>query len=184
MIATVVAAFEHDPAFRFFFPDHSDYLGQASTFVGYLFDKRVRHQTVWMTDGAEAVALWSPPGAGPHAAESGAAQPAELRAAMLAAIGPAAAERLQRYDAEVDGGLPRDEPYWYLGILALHPNRRGSGLARRVMDESVDYVQQDQGTAYLETTNSANVAYYQRHGWTLTETIDTSDGLSVSFLRH
>ena len=51
VITTVVAAFVDDPAFRYFFPDDATYAGHAADFAGYLFDKRVRHGSVWLVEG-------------------------------------------------------------------------------------------------------------------------------------
>jgi GNAT superfamily N-acetyltransferase len=61
VVATIVAAFVNDPAFRFFFPDDATYDRYAAAFAGYLFDRRVRRGTVWMAAGGAVVALWEKP---------------------------------------------------------------------------------------------------------------------------
>jgi len=42
------------------------------------------------------------------------------------------------------------------------------------MGAGVQIVRTNNGVAYLETTNPANVAYYQGAGWRLTATIDAT----------
>ena len=81
VVATVVAAFDRDPAFRYFFDD-ADFAAQAATFAGYLFDKRVSRNTVWMVGKAFAVSLWDGPDAeDPHAGRARQSRPG--RAARL-----------------------------------------------------------------------------------------------------
>jgi GNAT superfamily N-acetyltransferase len=183
VITTVVAAFRADPAFRFFFPNDDDYDRQAGLFAGYLFDKRVRHDSVWVTDHLEAASLWSPPA---HLAEdpSGrlATEEARLRQIMLEAIGEASASRLAAYDGAVDSVLPDGSPYWYLGVLALHPEHTGTGLGRAVMQAGVDHARSSNGTAFLETSNPQNVGYYERFGWTVFAQVDTDVPLEIWLL--
>lgn len=181
VVATVVAAFVRDPAFRFFFPDDAAYPQQAAAFVGYLFDKRLRDATVWMHGDGSAVALWSPPGTNPH--RDAPPDVLRLRAAMIDAIGPDAAGRLGEYDAAVSGALPTAEAYWYLGVLACLPARAGSGLGSAVMRVGMGEARSQGTPAYLETTNPANVGYYERAGWRVTATIPDALPVSVWVLR-
>jgi ribosomal protein S18 acetylase RimI-like enzyme len=170
VVATVVAAFANDPAFRFFFPDVDRYELQATRFVQYLFDKRVSHRTVWTTANCEAVALWSPPGNDPHAAPSH--DVARMQAALHEAIGGEASNRLHLYDNAVRGSMPESEPYWYLGVLGADPAYHGQGFGFAVMRAGMAHAQLHNGVSYLETTNPNNVAYYQRNGWEITNTIE------------
>lgn len=180
VIETVVAAFARDPAFRYFFPDDERYGDQASSFVGYLFDKRIGHGTVWVTDDCAATALWSPPD---HMlTDDHRRRAADLGAAMTMQVGPEATARLNTYDAVVDRGLPA-QPFWYLGILAAHPTRAGRGLGKTVMDAGLEHVRVVGGTAILETTNPSNPAYYQRWGWEVIQTVESDTPSTVWILR-
>ncbi|MGE0309525.1 MAG: GNAT family N-acetyltransferase [Acidimicrobiia bacterium] len=181
VVSTVVASFVADPAFRHFFPDDSTYRACATSFVEYLFDKRVEHSSVWVTPGCEAVALWSPPASAITEEQRSAAE--HRRREMIAAVGPDAAARLARYDETVDAALPVDGDFWYLGILACHPDHAGSGLGRHVLDAGIRHVRSLGATAYLETTNPANVGYYQRAGWVEATRIDTGEPSAIWVLR-
>jgi len=173
VVSTVVAAFRRDPAFRFFFPDDRDYADHAETFVAYLFDKRVEHRTIWMTDRAEAVALWSPP----TATES-----AQFPDHVAAALGADAVARLEQYETAVYDELP-PEPHWYLGVLATNPAHAGEGLGRQVMAVGLDAARSDGSPALLETTNPANVGLYESVGWRVASTIEVAT-LDVRIMRH
>jgi GNAT superfamily N-acetyltransferase len=169
IVETVVAAFVNDPAFRYFFGVDDGYSVKASAFVGYLFDKRIVHNTVWVTDACEAVSLWSPPD---HMfTDDQRAITQELYANMQSAVGNQAARNLEIYDAMVEAGLP-EEPHWYLGILAAHPTRAGKGSGRAVMEAGLAHVRANNGLAVLETTNARNPDYYRRNGWEVIATIE------------
>ncbi len=177
LVATAVAAFANDPALRHFFPDQR-YAQQATAFFGYLFDKRVEHGTVWVTEHCEATAMWSPPATTISADDHHRA--AESYAAMEAVVGDDAAQRLTAYNDQVDQQLPADNAYWYLGVLATHPDHGGRGYGAKVMRSGLDNAT---GAAFLETTNPANVGYYERLGWTVTASI-TTHALPIWILRH
>jgi GNAT superfamily N-acetyltransferase len=177
VVATAVAAFANDPALRHFFPDER-YPQQAEAFFGYLFDKRVGHGTVWVTERCEATAMWSPPANSVSADNHQRA--AESYAAMEAAVGADAAQRLRVYNDEVDEHLPGDGSCWYLGVLATHPDQTGHRYGAKVMRESLDQIA---GPAFLETTQPANVNYYESLGWTVTASI-TTHALPIWVLRN
>ncbi len=177
VVATVVAAFRHDPAFRFFFPDDETYEKNAAAFSGYLFDKRVDHRTIWMMEQASAVAMWSPPAAP-------GIEPADAAAAQTEALGSAggAAERIEHYETIVGEALP-ETPHWYLGILATHPDHAGRRLGRAVMRDGLARARTDGVPAILETTRADNVALYRRAGWSVEQELVVDD-LDVWILSH
>jgi ribosomal protein S18 acetylase RimI-like enzyme len=164
VVATAVAAFVNDPALRHFFPGEG-YAQQATAFFGYLFDKRVDLATVWVTDRCESAAMWSPPANTMSADDHDRA--AASYEAMETVVGADAARRLRVYNDLVDQHLP-DSMYWYLGVLATHPDHTGRGLGATVMQAGLDHAN---GAAFLETTNPANLGYYERNGWTITAVV-------------
>ena len=150
VVATVVAAFAADPAYRYFFPDDGTYDEYATRFTEFLFDRRVPLGSVWIAAGGSVAALWDPPD---KPARSG--RP-DLPADVLA--------RIDRYDATVHPLLPAS-PHWYLGVLATHPDQAGRRWGRRVMAAGVTTAHAEGVPAYLETTNPSNVDLYEREGW-------------------
>jgi GNAT superfamily N-acetyltransferase len=166
VIETVVAAFEDDPALRFFFPDRDEYLSEAPAFVGHLFDHRVGLGTVWVVDGGSAVAMWNPPNAG--------------YAEITAGLSTEALERLDRFDAAVHAALPA-QPYWYLGLLATHPDHAGKQWGRLAMAEGLSRAEADGLAAVLETATETNVRIYTDRGWRVLETLRV-DAVEVSVM--
>jgi GNAT superfamily N-acetyltransferase len=150
VVETFMAAFEADPALRYFFPDE-EYAAHGSAFAGWLFDRRVGAGTVWVADDGAAIALWDGP-----------ARPDRVAPAPTLPRGPQ--ERLDAYDAAVHHHLPTTA-HWYLGVLATHPDRAGQRLGRAVMAAGLAEAARDGLPAYLETTNPNNVEIYRRAGW-------------------
>jgi GNAT superfamily N-acetyltransferase len=156
VIETVVAAFDRDPAFRYFF-DSEDFAAQAATFAGYLFDRRVTRETVWVVGQAFAASLWDGPEQDPPAH-------LDLPEKVLA--------RLEAYHEAVQGSIPQT-PHWYLGVLATHPGHAGRRLGRLAMQAGLDLAARDGLPAYLETTNPGNVELYRRSGWEVTRAVES-----------
>lgn len=175
VVDTIVRAFAADPAFGWFFADRYDEL--APLFAGYLFDVRVGRHGVWMIGDAQAVALWNPPdgserGPDPHPDRDG------LQARLRDQLEPEAWERLEAYERPVAEAIT-DDPHWYLGILATHPDHRGRRLGRAVAEPGLEQAHRDGVPAVLETTNPDNVRVYESAGWEVTATLDPVPGLTV-----
>jgi ribosomal protein S18 acetylase RimI-like enzyme len=171
VVRTFVAAFVDDPALRFFFPSDPTYPRLASAFAGWLFDKRVRRGTVRVIGGGASVAMWDPP-----------LDVSQTGTSYALNLPPDALKRVAAYDAAVDAILP-ETPYWYLGVLATHPDHAGQGWGRTVMAEGLRRAARDGVPAYLETSSQRNVEIYQRAGWETVASIPV-DALDVRVMRH
>jgi GNAT superfamily N-acetyltransferase len=178
VVDTVVAAFRADPAFRYFFPDETSFDDQAATFAGHLFDRRVPLGTVWVVEGGSAVAMWDAPGEDPADPVSTLHLPPDSRA------------RLKHFDAVVGAALPVT-PFWYLGVLATHPDHAGRRWGRSLMAAGLDRASVTGLPAYLETANPRNVDLYRGVGWELVTSAVVGDdqrgsdpGLPVWVMRH
>ncbi len=169
VVATVVAAFVADPAFRYFFPDDATYERHAAAFAGWLFDKRVATGTAWVAEGGAAVAMWDPPSA-------------TLTEWPPSPLPAEETERLQAYDRSVHSMIPR-EPHWYLGVLATHPDHAGRRLGRAVMAAGLARAAEAGLPSVLETTNPGNVELYSRSGWEVLHRVDV-DQLAVWVMKH
>ena len=66
-------------------------------------------------------------------------------------------------------------PHWYLQGLGTDPPRQGEGLASAALVPVLERCDREQAAAYLESTKERNVAFYERHGWRVTGTIDLPD---------
>ncbi len=157
VLTTIVAAFADDPCWTYLLG--SDYPRLAPLFAGALFDQRVGEGTVWMCPGAGSVALWDRPGASHDHGRDG------HWAAFDRAAGPGPTARVAAYDAALAAASPA-APFWYLGVLATHPERWGTGLATAVIEPGLASADQDGLVCCLETSTLANRDFYVRRGFT------------------
>jgi ribosomal protein S18 acetylase RimI-like enzyme len=169
VVETYVAAFADDPAIRALFPDDDTYPRLAAAYGGYLFDRRVRHGTVWLADGGDSVAMWEAPGGGDHRE-------------LPPEIDPASRARCSAYDDAVHSRLP-DEPYWYLGVLATHPRAAGRRLGRAALGPGLAAAAAAGLPAVLETSSAINVGIYRRTGFDVIATA-TVDTVPLWVMRH
>ena len=61
LAATVVTAFDQDPAFRAFFGADPEFGPLAVAFATDLLRRRIATDSVWMTSDGDALAMWDPP---------------------------------------------------------------------------------------------------------------------------
>lgn len=120
-----------------------------------------------------AAALWDPPGQWRHTAGEQVRAAPGLLLAFGAAVrrGQQAEELMQRHHPE--------EPHWYLAVIGSDPSVRGSGQGQALMRSRLDRCDAEHAPAYLESSNPANIGYYQRFGFEVTGEIVLPDGPSL-----
>jgi GNAT superfamily N-acetyltransferase len=163
VVATVTAAFLGDPAWGFLMGD--DYERLAPEFARVLFDLRVAHGNVWVSDDLASVAMWE----GPNGADDPPQRTEEVWARYSVLAGERAHERLLAYRDAVALAASAD-PHWYLGVLATHPARQGEGLATAVLAPVLEEADRSGIACCLETSTEANRRFYAHRGFT--EAID------------
>lgn len=115
-------------------------------------------------DGA-AVAIWIPP----H--RSGKAIRALLRAGAWRSVwslGWVPTWRLVRFLSVMVSlhGAAEAGAHWYLLGLAVHPDHQGKGWGAALLAHGLERARVEEAPCYLETTNPANLQFYERHGFT------------------
>ncbi|MGJ6123416.1 GNAT family N-acetyltransferase [Mycolicibacterium sp. Y3] len=120
-----------------------------------------------------AAALWDPPGRWRHTVGEQVRAAPGLLLAFGAAVrrGQQAEELMQRHHPE--------EPHWYLAVIGSDPSVRGSGQGQALMRSRLDRCDAEHAPAYLESSNPANIGYYQRFGFEVTGEIVLPDGPSL-----
>ncbi len=177
MTTAAAAAFAHDPAWSFLLGDDYDRL--APHFAGALFDGRVGSGDVWVIGQSAAVAMWEPP-AGDTAPS---ARSEKGWGAYRARAGESAWRRLMEYERAVGAARP-GTPYWYLGVLATHPDRQREGLASLVIAPILERADVHGVACCLETSTAANRAFYERRGFTEATDVLIASGPPTWWLRR
>lgn len=151
-LATIVEAFEDDPACRTFWPDRGDFRRNFPRFVE-LFAEPTHAEH---TPDCVGVALWLAPGLevdpDPLMAHLEATLPHDRKAALLAGL-------------EVQAALHPQEPHWYLPFIGVRRAAQGQGVGAALLSRGLARADRDRMPAYLEATSRRSVPLYRRFGF-------------------
>ena len=168
VLATVLAAFHDDPAWDYLTAGERERV--SPLFAGALFDSRVDRGWIWTADDCRAVALWEW-----RDAESVPHDDDAVWAAYREQAGEHAWHRLEAYEKALDAMRPA-APYWYLGVLATHPDVQGRGLATAVVAPVLEMADHDHLDCWLETSKTTNLGFYERRGFSMRLPVEVPDG--------
>lgn len=121
-------------------------------------------RAAWQEPEVLAVAVWLPPGAFPWTAwRKLRAMPYLLR---VLTADPGNFPKFMRYGTNAERAHPADR-HWYLVVAGVRPEAQRQGLGSRLMRQELATADSDGVLVYLETADRANVAYYERFGFTV-----------------
>jgi GNAT superfamily N-acetyltransferase len=157
------------PSFRHLFPDPS----RRAKALRAFFEATVRDAigygsvlAVGTGSRIDATAVWLPPGTFPWtAARKLRATPAFTRVLLAE---PRAFPAFARYGGVVERAHRHDES-WYLVVLSVRPEAQRRGLGSQLVEPILEHADREGVPCRLETADPANVAYYQRFGFTVLE---------------
>ena len=173
--AVLGRAFPVDPVYRWLFPDPRVRARRTGPLIGTMVRHLYRGRVVTevaLDDGAlVGAAVWGQPGA---------EQPDGVRIAralpgMLRAMGRSL-PRLVRLGERLEHARPQ-QPHWYLFHLGADPDRQRHGVGGALLRSMLERCDADGVPAYLECCD-ANVAYYERFGFAVRDTVAIDDELS------
>jgi ribosomal protein S18 acetylase RimI-like enzyme len=156
ILDVLTLGFSADPIMRWLFPEAHLYLAHfprlVRLFGGDAFDK----QTALCVDDGAAAALWLPPLSHPD----GDGLMALLESVLPSDVFEDACEVIAIMDE-----MHPDEPCWHLAFVATDPVSRRKGYGSALIEHLLPRCDAERKVAYLENTNPANTAFYQRHGF-------------------
>ncbi|MFF4342983.1 GNAT family N-acetyltransferase [Kitasatospora sp. NPDC001540] len=175
MVSTLTSAFFHDPLWGPAFPDPSRRAEQAAVMWRLYAASALRYPWTLVTPGAEAVAVWIPPGG----TELTAREARDLPALLTAAAGPEAARAILGIYDQLEAAHP-GVPCFYLTLLGVHDDHRGQGLGMGLLARSLARIDALGAPAYLESSNPANLARYRGVGFVPRQDVTTATGHTVT----
>jgi ribosomal protein S18 acetylase RimI-like enzyme len=172
-------AFDGDPVASLLLPDDDArgrfacWLGEASVRAALPY---ASVYGVEVTGELAGLAVWHPPSVVPGSVGDTLALlrgvPGVLtalarmppRLVLVTGLEPCRLRRLLRAQsrARSEAGVG---PAWHLAYLAVAPEHQGNGYARLLLDHVLDRCDEDGTAAWLETTDPANPARYERFGF-------------------
>jgi ribosomal protein S18 acetylase RimI-like enzyme len=172
-------AFDRDPVVSLLLPD----AGPRARFARFVGGASIRaalpYASVWgveVGDELAGLAVWHPPSVAPGSVGDTLALlravPGVLpslvriprRLVLAAGLEPCRLQRLLRVQARARR-VAGAGPAWHLAYLAVAPEHQGSGYARVLLDHVLERCDEDGTAAWLETTDPANPARYERFGF-------------------
>jgi GNAT superfamily N-acetyltransferase len=120
----------------------------------------------YLGDRLVGVALWQPPGRFPLSLLRKARMAPALAQAVIAA--GSTFPRFARTGAALEQAFPT-QPSWYLQALGVHPSAQRAGVGGALLAAGLALVDADTMACHLHTSDPANVEYYQRWGFQLTQ---------------
>ena len=167
--AVLVASHADYPAFRMEFPAADVRRRVLLPFQTAAVRDAARYGCAdgsFVADQLAGVALWQPPGRFPLSPRRKIRMtPALVRAAAAA---PSAFPRFARSGAALERAIPT-EPVWYLQALGVHPGAQRRGVGAALLAEGLARVDADKLACHLHTSDPANLEYYRRWGFRLTQ---------------
>jgi ribosomal protein S18 acetylase RimI-like enzyme len=156
----LVRAFNHCPTWGWAFPDAGKRADQHRALWGLFVEGAMRFPWVWLGAGGVTTSVWIPPGETEMSTE----QLDRLEPMLRQLLGAGASRVLATLDA-FDAAHPHDEPHFYLSLLGTDPAYFGHGYGLGLLAENLRIVDAQGMPAYLESSNPANVALYERYGF-------------------
>jgi GNAT superfamily N-acetyltransferase len=158
---TMARAFHSDPVWAWAFPDPERRLAQHRAVWGLMIGAAIPHGSVWTLPGAAAAAVWIPPGV----PELSAADEERLDSLVGEMLGPGAARVRDSFE-RFERAHPSDRgDHCYLSLLGTDPDHAGQGLGMGLLAANLARLDALGTAAYLESSNSANDARYERLGF-------------------
>ena len=167
---SLAAAFADDPVWAWLLPNGRNGGPGAAYLFEWIAASHLGHDSVWTLPNASATAVWAPPGH--HRTPT--TQVLRAFPRLLGALGLAGMGRLTRLGGME--GLHPPEPHWYLAILGTHPDHQGRGLGTAVVTPGLAAADAAGVGCYLESSKEANVPYYRRLGFEVTDTYEIGGG--------
>lgn len=171
MVATLAGAFDADPLWSWAFPDDEKRPAQYEVFFGLFVESAIPNGWVWTTDRAAAVAVWTPPGKSELSEEA----QAKVESFVTAELGPHAKSVLQVFES-FESACPEGQDFYYLSLLGTRPDHRGRGLGMSLLAANLAQIDAEGMPAYLESSNPANNARYERLGFKPHANFSTPEG--------
>jgi GNAT superfamily N-acetyltransferase len=156
-VTTVLAdAFADDPVWSWAFPEPD----RLAVWWRFWVGAAIPQGGVRVAAALEAAAVWIPPG-GQECFPEDEAHVEPLTRALAGDRADAVLETLERFEVN----HPRDEPHHYLSLLGTASTHRGRGLGMMLLEENLQRIDDEHAAAYLESSNPANLARYERVGF-------------------
>jgi GNAT superfamily N-acetyltransferase len=169
---TISLAFHDDPTWSWAFPDDRRRQEQFAIWWRFLIEGAMRFDdpAVFVTEKAEAAAIWLPPGEGELTADDLERVPRIAREL----VGDRASDFMELLEG-FETVQPADPPHYYLSLLGVHDEHRGRGIGMALLEENIARFDRAGVPTYLESSNALNNPRYEGLGYGKVGEFNTPD---------
>jgi ribosomal protein S18 acetylase RimI-like enzyme len=171
LAAALAGAFLDDPVMTWLLPGDE----RRARRLPVLFQLILRylhlpHEEVYTTAEVSGGALWAPP-------DQWQTPPVSLLRSLprLSVTLGLRMPLALRTIVAMEKSHPR-QAHWYLAVLGTEPASQGKGIGSALMLPVLQRCDREGVPAYLESSKESNIAFYSRHGFEVTGTIDLPGG--------
>jgi len=155
-IAVEVMAFCADPVVRWCLPDPQKYIEDFARYVEAFMAPSFAHDTVDVAGDFAGIAFWLPAGV-------------EVDFDAITEVSrevtvPSRRDELESLWEQMDAYHPA-EPHWYLAKIAVDPSCQSCGIGSALLLYRLRHCDALGVPAYVESSNPANLSFYERHGF-------------------
>ncbi len=176
VVEIMVGAFYDDPVWSWAFPDPDLRRAQHRRFWRLYVEGAARYPSVWLNADETAAAVWIPP----RGTDLSPAQEARVEPLLVELLGPEDAPRVIGAGDAFERAHPHEVEHYYLSLLGTDPAHRGKGVGLALLKQTLTRADEDDVPAYLEASNPANVALYERYGFRPRSTFTLPGGPEVT----
>jgi ribosomal protein S18 acetylase RimI-like enzyme len=170
LATTLAEAFHDDPLTTWLLPRAEVRQRRLPRFFRAMVGAALGFGEVYTDSDGRCAAVWNPPGTFPM----GARADARLGAITAAIVGPRIV-RCARGLLYFAAHHPK-ERHWYLQLLGTRPEDQGHGWGSAVMAPVLARCDREGERIYLESSKKANIPFYERHGFRVTEEMHIPGG--------
>jgi ribosomal protein S18 acetylase RimI-like enzyme len=163
--ASLARSFHDDPIATFCLPSDRRRPKQLVRFYRHRLDTLIEDELVFCDEQRRGGALWAAPDRWRVPVREMLRNPTITRRAPRVLWGFA------RLDA-----MHPEEPHFYLAVLGVAPEAQGEGLGSRLLQPMLDRCDTEGVPAYLESSKQRNLAFYERHGFRVTNQLRFARG--------
>ncbi|HTO00625.1 MAG TPA: GNAT family N-acetyltransferase, partial [Microthrixaceae bacterium] len=157
-------AFQDDPVWLWIAPDEARRQKHLESMFAQVVRSRVVSGLSYTTDSFEGAAVWAEPGSW----RMNLKENLRVITPSIRTIGPRPLRRAAKALATIEKLHP-SEPHWYLEFLASRVDLRGRGFGSAVLQPMLDRCDFEAMPAYLESSKSENIPFYERFGFKVVE---------------
>jgi GNAT superfamily N-acetyltransferase len=173
MSSALADAFDDDPVMAWLFPRAASRRSKLTRWFTIEGRRHLAHDTVWCDVGGRGAAYWDPPGHW-RMTPGQIVRTLPRTAPLFGTRIPIALRGLGRVE-----GVHPDEPHRYLAVLGTAAAAQGKGIGSALLTPTLDRCDGEGVPAYLESSKEANIAFYARHGFEVTGTVELPKGPTV-----